>query len=151
NEIDRALGNHVGRIALLLSRRGVLVPVQLAVVFLLRVVIDVARQQADELVEAVRVGGVLLAVAQVPLAKDRRAIAGVLEQFRQGRLGLRQTGLLLAGVDGPLQADALLPTAGHQRRPRRRADGAVGVEVRQPRALFRQLVDVRRLYVLAAV
>src|SRR5439155_9813498 len=99
--------------------------VESAGALLVAVVVNIARKETRELVEAVGVGAELLFVAEVPLAEHAGGVARVLEHARQRRLASRQAGLLLAGEDGPLQADALLPAAGHQGRPRGSADRAV--------------------------
>ena len=80
----------------------------------------------------------------MPLPDERRAVAGLLQQRRQGGMLRRQTDI--AAGQRLLQPDRqpVLVAAGDQRGARRRTDRGVGVRLQEAHALGRQAIDVRR-------
>ena len=140
----------VGRVTFLLDRLVVAEPVQHAVL-VVREVIQLADHRAVLVVEAALLRPILLVrVAEVPLADDRRLVAGLLEALRHEPFGGVQPVGRDGRNDGGLQAVAEGIAAGHQGRARRRAH-RLDVELRELRAARGQRVDVRRLDVRAAV
>ena len=150
---DGLVGDDVGHVAGFRHRLLVLEQVGPAGAVGVLVVVDVAALEAEEEVVAVRVGAVLGLVAEVPLAEERRGVAGVLQQLRQRAAGGGQP-LFRGGGDAAerrLDREALLIAPGDESGPGRAAHRAVGVEVGQLHAVSRQAVDVRRLDVLRPV
>ena len=147
---DRVVAEELGRVALLADRLVVAIPVEHAML-LVREVIQLADHRAVLVVEAALPGPILLVgVAKMPLADDRRLVAGFLEALRHEPLGGVQAVGGDGGNDGGLQAVAERITPGHQGRARRRAH-RLHVELRELRALRGELVEVRRLDVRASV
>ena len=98
-------------------------------------------------VESLLVRAVLGIVAQVPFAEDATDVAGLAQVFGKRDFGQVHVGGLAIHV-GDARAEVV--AAGHQRRPRRRADRA-DVELREFRGLAGERVDLRRLDVRVAV
>ena len=99
------------------------------------VVAVIARLRLREIVEQ---------AVEMPLAAMAGRVARALEQSRQrdlARAQVRDTALGDPGVDAVSKRRA----PREQRRARRTADGAGGVTLRQPHALLRERVEVRRL------
>lgn len=97
---------------------------------------------AEEFVEAVVRGQVLIQVAEMVLAELAGGIAKRLQQLRDGRIELgqpflraRQTDLGEAGADGRLAVKERRTTGG---------TALLAVPVREQRTLFRDAIDVRR-------
>ena len=147
------VGDDVGHVAGFRHRPLVLEEVGPAGAVGVLVVVDVAALEAEEEVVAVRVGAVLLLVAEMPLAEERRGVAGVLQQLRQRVAGSRQSLFRGRGdaAEGRLDRGALLVPTGHEPGTRRAADRAVGIEVGELHPVLCQAVDVRRLDVLRPV
>ena len=89
-------------------------------------------------------------MAEVPLADDGRRVAGLLQGLRQRALLQRQAVLRPRPDHADLQPVPHRIAARHQGGPRRGAD-RLHVELLEPRARRRELVEVRRLDLLAAV
>src|SRR5678809_873644 len=116
------------------------------------VIIDESALESEEGVEPVGNWAVLLLVAQVPLADERRPIAVVLQELRQRAAGRAQS-LLARGPRGTkrhLDPHPLLIAPRYQRRSCGRA-ARRGIEISEPRAVLREAVDIRRLDVRRAV
>ena len=141
--VDGRRGEDVGAVALgfdplgIVQQRGV----EVAVVRRPGGLAEPAAGVDERLLEALIPGPHRVAVAQVPLAEDGGAVARGAQHFGQGDL---------VGVHHrPAQvrvghAGAVVVAAGHQGRPRGRADRA-DVERRDLDALPGELVEVRRL------
>ena len=146
--LDRLVADQRRRVALLLERLVVLVPVEHAVL-LVREVVDLADQRPVLVVEAALFRPVLaIGVAEVPLADDRGLVAGFLERLRQRHFVRRQSVETGRRNHERLQPVAERIAPRHQARARRRAEG-LHVELRELRAGRRELVDVRRADVRA--
>jgi hypothetical protein len=129
------------------DRLVVLPQVRLSVAPHVGVPIDVAGEVAPEVVEAMPVRVVFGTEAEMPLADEARGVSGLLQQLRE-RMACRAQPLSEAAagprVERPLEQHALLIPPRDERRPGRRADRRVGVEVGEAHALARQAVEVRR-------
>ena len=111
-------------------------------------VVDVTAHQAEEDVEAVGARatdprGPADAAAQVPLADEPGAIAGILQDPRQRRAADRQTARAF-GPERGFNRPALRVASADQRRTRRAAEDAVRIGVGQPHAVTRQAIQVGR-------
>jgi hypothetical protein len=80
----------------------------------------------------------------MPFAQQRRGVALVFQHPRDGGFFDRQARFFFIHVDRPFQTDALLIAPGDEGRARRRADGAVGITLRQFHAFFGEPVNVGR-------
>ena len=151
NEADRPLGDQIGHVSVGVDRRAVFEEVVCAVRIGVLVIIDEPAQESEEVVEPVRVGLELRAIAEMPLAHQGRRVSGVLQELRQRLAGGWQSASA-GGRRGQrrLEARALIVAPGHQHRAGRRARRR-GVEVGEPDAVGRQPVDVRRPDVGSAV
>ena len=150
DESHGVVADERGRVAFLLDRLVVAEPVEHAVL-VVREVIQLADHRAVLVVEAALLRPILLVgVAEMPFADDRRLVAGFLEALRHEPLGGVEAVGGAGRNDDRLQAVAEGIAAGHQRRARGRAH-RLHVELRELRAARGQRVDVRRLDVRAAV
>ena len=114
DELHRPVGDQIGHVAFGLHRRAVLVEIGLSLLIGVLVVVHQPRQEAPEVVEAVRVRAELRLVAQVPLADESGGVAGVLDQARQRPPGGRQPTLGVGGggvAHRPLDPRALVVAA----------------------------------------
>ena len=113
----------------------------------MRVEIDEAALEAEEVVEPVldRAEGGL--PSQVPFPDQRRCISRVLHELRERAAGHGEAALVICG---PLHAQrvfethALLVTTGDQAGARRCARGRVGVEIREADTVAREPIEIRR-------
>ena len=105
------------------------------------VVIDVATQEAEEVLEAVCLRTDLRRAAQVPLADQPGGVTVLLQRLRQRSAGHLQAAGAVA-AQGSFDYIALLVTPADETCPRRAAQDAVGVEVGQPDAGLADAVDV---------
>ena len=159
DRLDRAVAEQVRHVAVAVDRHFLFVElVGLgAAARVIGPVIEVvggAAEDAEEVVVAALDRAEIRQEAEMPLADQRRAVAGGAQQRRQGRMTWRQAdGLGRRRVDRLLEADGqpILIAPGDQRRPRRRTDGRVGVGLGEFQPLEREPVDVRRRVVLLAV
>ena len=142
DEPHRVLGQQVRHVPLFVHRLVVVAPVPLADA-LLREVVD-RRVVAHELREAPAQRVVLaVEVAQVPLAEDAAVlVTGTSQHFRQGDLRRVETVVPPRRDHRPHQTETDRVAAGHQPRPRRRADGSA-VEALDQHPCGRDAVDVR--------
>ena len=156
-DADGAIGDQVGHVAgdldrpIVLEQIGVHRRVGAGGVL---VVVDEAALEPEELVEAMGVRAVLRLPPEMPFPDEGGVVAGAFEQPRQRRRGRGEPALrilLRPDAERRLERVALLVAAADQAGARRRAGGAVGVEVGEPDAVPRQAVDVRRLDVRRAV
>jgi hypothetical protein len=154
DELGRAVGEQVGHVPNPLGGDVVLPEVWLSRTADVREVIHAAAVNAEELVEPVAVGRELRHEAEVPLADERGAIPGALEQGRERRMARREAELgrsafRRAPSHRPLELrpEALRVPTGHERDAGRRARRRGGVRVREANARGDQSVDVWRLIV----
>ena len=156
DEVDGAARDEVGEIALLAMLGLALPQVVRAARVAMAEVVDAARHRPEELVVARAQRAERGRIAEVPLAGERRAVAGRLQQRRQrrvlGRQAQRRAASALA-VDRLLggAAQPVLIAAGHQGEARRRAHRRVRVALREADALARHRVEHRRDRNAAAV
>src|SRR5438874_8854992 len=111
----------------------------------MRVVIDGAAKEAEELVEAVLERTELGLDSEMPFADEARAVAVVLEQSRQGCAGRPEPARRI-GLDRakrPLDSVTLLILSSDEAYARRRTIGGVGVCVGEFDSLSRQSIEVR--------
>jgi hypothetical protein len=143
------LSDQVRRVTFFFERRPVAIPVELVHPFMGEVV-EHPEEVAVLVVEAAGVGLVgFLEFTEVPLPRERGAIAGRAQGIGQRTFGERQTP---AGPRRDDRVDARLRrvTPGQQRGASRRAD-RLDVVVLDDRAALGETVDIRRLDILAAV
>ena len=146
DEANGLRGNEVGHVSLFLDGHRVLEEVALAVSSpRVGVEIDEAAQEAEKVVESVRVRAELWFVAQVPLPDESRSVAVVLQQLGQ-RVARRGKSLFERGphaAERPLEPYALLVSSGDEGGTSWRAKGS-RIEVRQLYAILREAIDVWR-------
>src|SRR5215831_6488719 len=88
--------------------------------------------------------------SKMPLAEERGAVAGFLEERRQRRMRRRQTdGAVISNRLFQADTQAVLITSGDQRRARRGAHRGVGVRLLELQPLRRETIDIRS-FVIAA-
>ena len=112
--------------------------------------VDVAAEEAVELVETVAVGADFGLIAQVPFAEHAGFVAGVFEVAGDGVVFGLEAVAFDAGAEGPFEAEALLVASGHEAAAGGGADGAVGVAIGEADAFAGEAVDVRGADVLGA-
>ena len=120
----------------------------------MEVVVHHVAEEAGEVVEALAVGQALGAVSQVPLPDAGGVIAGALQDLgKQHRIRREVAPAVSRRVraDDAGHADQLGIATAQQGCPRRRADRAVGVGLRELHAARQEAVDPRRLQVFGAV
>ena len=161
HELHRALVDEIGEVAVAFHGLHPVAQGGRAVVVFVLVVIGVAEELAEILVEAALRGVELVAVAEMPFAEGARGVAGGLQPIRNGGLAEREAEAVDIGLGDPravyaarlldhvakreLKSDALLPAAGHEAGARGRAHGGIGVEIGKLHALGREAIDVGRL------
>ena len=116
---------------------------------------DAVGQQSVELVEPARVGQILRRLgADVPFADDARGVTELLEMLRERGLREVQALRLFEPFAAPLgvrvEPEPLLVTARHHARAARAAHATADVAVVEPRAVFRQRINVWRADLLVA-
>src|SRR3954449_12434049 len=93
-------------------------------------IIGGATEDAEEMVVAALERAEIRQKTEVPFSDQRRAIAGLLQQGRQGRMARRQADVLRSTrIDRLLQADrhAVLVSPGGKRCARGRTDRGIGI------------------------
>src|SRR5262249_56993802 len=94
-------------------------------------------EEAEGVLEAFLVGLARRArAAEAPLADDRGPVAGIPQRHRHRDVVVAQGNLAVA----PNRRMARVKSR-HQRRARRRADGATGVVLREAHAVFRKPIE----------
>ena len=147
---DRAVGEQLGEIAILLDPRRA-VPEILGAGEAMGEIVDAAAAQSPEFLVAAFVRAVFRQQAEMPFADQRGRVTAVAKQRGERRMRRRQADI--AAAQRLLQADrqAVLVTPRHQRDPARRADRAVGISVAEFDAVGRQPIERRRREIAAAV
>ena len=142
DDVHGAAAEHIRQISHLMHL-DIVVP---QIVFLVgvRVVVDSAAAESVEMIVSALQRAEFRKQAQMPFSNQRGAVAGFLQQRRQGGMVGRQADI--ASRQRLLQPDRqpVLVAAGDQRGARCRTDRGVGVGLQKPHALRRQSIDVRR-------
>ena len=113
-----------------------------------------AAQEAEELVETAFCGPEFIFETQVPFADHAGRVAEFLQALGQCRFGERQPEIIRGLVLRPgivLEAEALLVAAGHEPGPRRGAQRAGYIALREADAVAADRVHVRRGNIFAAL
>ena len=138
DELCRLARHKIGEVGAVLVVLGVVPPQSVAdagsPVVAVRIVVDGAHLETDELVEALGPRADLGRHAEVPLAEDCRAVAATVQKFGQGRLVRLHSQVALD--------DAGMLAAGEQTGARRGADRRRHVVVGEAHAVCRQRVEV---------
>ena len=146
DEVDGVIGHQVGGIALLGGQPVLFPPVLATRLVDVDPVIDVPREEADELVEALVDRVVFLGITKMPLAEEGGSVALRFQHFGKGRLLRSEAGVtVVPRREHPADPAALLVATGQQRRTGRAADGAIGMEIGETNAARGQGIDVRGL------
>src|SRR5262249_41968884 len=132
DRVDRAGAEQLGHISDLMNLHVLIPEVMLLTRVAVRVVVDGAAAEAEEMVVSALERPELRQETEVPLADERRAVPGGAQQRRQGRVLGRETYVRVAG-ERLLEPEAqpILIAAGDQREPRCRAHRGVGVALGQ--------------------
>ena len=151
--IDAPIGDEIGCVAGRVDLPAVFAEVIDAVTTVLVVVVDHVAKEPLEIIEAAAVWRVGFLEAKVPLADDRRVVAGILQHVRQQGDILRQPApvVLRMSPDDTRHTGDIRVGATQQSSAGRRADRAVGIERVEPHTVRHQLVEVWRLQILGAV
>ena len=149
DEADGLIEPHVGTVSLVKLPMPVVHVdvVETVVAPVVGILPDTAAPVDDALLEAAEHRMVGVAVTEMPLAENARAVAVLAEELGDGRLLVVHDRAALQRMPYP-RAGAV--AARHQRRTRRRTRG-VGMEVRQPHRLAVEPVDIRRADIRIAV
>ena len=148
DEVHGALGDEIGEIpggmGFRLSLEEVVLPGRVAV----GEVVEAAAHRAEELPVAALQRSEVRQEAEVPLADQRRRVAGVAQQRGQRRMVRRQAQHRVAAVTARdrlvvAAAQPVLEAPGHQREARGRAHRRVGVPVGEAQAVGGQAVELR--------
>ncbi len=118
-----------------------------------RVVVERPHPESIEMVVAALQRTVFRQRAQMPLADERRAVAGPLQQRRQCGMFRRQADRRVRRGQRLLESkrQPVLIPARDQRQPRRRADRGVRIRLQKAHAVAGDAIDVRRLQIGTAV
>src|SRR5205814_10503108 len=111
----------------------------------MRVVVDGAAAEAEEMVVAALQRSELREVAEMPFADERRAVADLSQQRGQRRMFRWKTDVGNAGAKRLLEADTqpVLIAAGDQADARCRADRGIRVGLQESHAIRSKPIDVR--------
>ena len=121
DELEGIAIDEMSGIALLNRFLAAVPPVVLLVIAPVAEVVDVAAVVAFKVIEPMVVGvklRIFFRIAEVPLADDACGVAGLLEEFGEGNLGLFQAlavlGMIVVRMNHSLDAGPLLVTSGEQ-------------------------------------
>jgi hypothetical protein len=147
--IDGMARDEIGYVALFLHEIIVAPEIELAGAAVVRVVVDVAGLEAEEIIVAMLARRLVFSQAKVPFADERRGVTSLLKQQRQRMIRGGQPGApsWIGGWQGYFDAVALLVSARNEAGACRRADGSIAVEIGEAPPCFArrsaQRADVR--------
>ena len=151
DRLHRAIAEQIRHVAVALDRHLLLMQLiglrpSARMVGTMIEIIGGTAEDAEEMVVAALERTEIRQKTEVPLSDQRRGIARLLQQGRQGRMARRQADVLRSsGVDRLLQANrhTVLVSPGGKRRARGRTDRGVGIGLGKPQPLECETIHVR--------
>ena len=145
DDVDGAIAEQFGGVAHLLDGHVVVPEIGLVIGAFVPIVVDAAAAESVEVIVAALQRAEFRQFAEVPLADERRRIAGFLQQRRQRRMLGRQADHGVSSAERFLETEpqAVLIASGDERRARCGTDRGVGIALQKPNAFRGDPIDVR--------